>query len=86
MSDESSVKESDIDDGDEDDGDDLKITNTPLMKGLFEAICILWTVSDSQLKKVGDIITLLCFITFFVFKSIIYSKTSRRYVRWLKCS
>ena len=38
---------------DEDDADDLKISNTPLMKGLFEAIYILWTVSDSQLKKVG---------------------------------
>ncbi|XP_060579913.1 condensin-2 complex subunit G2-like [Ruditapes philippinarum] len=54
MSDESSVKESDIDDVDDDDGDDLKISNTPLMKGLFEAICILWTVSDSQLKKASN--------------------------------
>lgn len=38
----------------EGDEEDLRATNIPLMKGLLEAICIMWTVSEDKLEKASN--------------------------------
>jgi len=48
----SSIEGTDTAADDDIDDEDLVVTNTPLMLGLCEAMCVLWTFSEEQLEKV----------------------------------